>query len=208
METHNPAEHWTRNYAAKTPETVSWYQTVPVRSLAMIGTEPRTIVDAGGGASTLVDHLAARPGVQVCVIDIAASALEHARGRMSPSLAARVRWVHADLTGSLPQIESGWADAWHDRAAFHFLSTAEQQDRYALNLARILRPGGRAVIAAFAPDGPEKCSGLPVTRHDGSTIAAACSRSGRSFALIDEQREEHVTPWGSVQRFVYALLRG
>lgn len=222
-------EHWQGAYTTKGPTAVSWYQAVPERSLALIRAAARAfatsvagktsdadtaslgatrVIDVGGGASTLVDHLAAETGVEVCVVDLAAAALEHARARLSPAAAARVRFVEADVTGPLAEIETGWADVWHDRAVFHFLTTPEARLAYARNLARVLSPGGTAIIATFAPDGPEKCSGLAVCRHDGASIAAELSRSGRAFTLMAEQREEHATPWGSVQQFVYAVLKG
>lgn len=208
--------HWQRVYTEKTPTAVSWYQAVPAVSLALIesiGAErsaagPLRVVDVGGGASTLVDCLLKRAETEVCVVDIASAALEHAQLRLGAESAARVRWVETDATGPMDMVESGWADVWHDRAVFHFLTTAEARLNYARNLARVLKPGGTAIVAAFAPDGPEKCSGLSVQRHDASSIAAELSGAGRAFTLATEQREEHTTPWGSVQRFVYAVLVG
>lgn len=213
--------HWQRVYTEKAPTAVSWYQSRPQRSLALIeraaglledngarrAGEPLRVLDVGGGASTLVDALAARPSTETMVVDIAQGALNHAQARLGSESAARVRWVTADVTGLLADVPAGWAHIWHDRAVLHFLTTPAQQYAYARNLARVLAPGGLAIIASFAPDGPEKCSGLPVCRHDGGSIAAAVRSAGRTLTLIDEQREEHTTPWGSVQRFTYALLR-
>lgn len=208
--------HWQRVYAEKSPTAVSWYQAVPVMSLALIESAaaqcavagPLRVIDVGGGASTLVDHLLRRAETEVCVVDIAAAALEHARLRLGAEAAARVRWIESDVTGPMDAVADGWADVWHDRAVIHFLTTAEARLNYARNLARVLRPGGTAIIAAFAPDGPEKCSGLTVQRHDAASIVAELSSAGRAFTLVEEQREEHTTPWGSKQRFVYAVLRG
>lgn len=215
-------QHWLKVYADKDPTAVSWYQPVPDRSLSLISaaaasaahrtgadsTGPFRIIDIGGGASTLVDHLSPQPGVEVCVVDVAAAALAHAKNRLGAEGASRVRFVEADITGPLESIADHWADLWHDRAVFHFLTMPDARLAYAQNLARVLAPGGTAIIATFAPDGPEKCSGLPVCRHDGASIAAELSRSGRVFTLVSEQREDHVTPWGSTQRFVYATLKG
>lgn len=213
--------HWQRVYAEKAPTAVSWYQPRPDRSIALIeravtrlgghaqGADggPLRVLDVGGGASTLVDYLAARPHTQTTVIDIARAALDHARARLGDVAASRVRWIEADVTGPLAEVPGGWAHIWHDRAVLHFLASPDDQAAYARNLARVLAPGGLAVIAGFAPDGPEKCSGLPVCRHDAASITAVANLAGRTFTLIDEQREAHTTPWGSVQRFVYALLR-
>jgi ubiquinone/menaquinone biosynthesis C-methylase UbiE len=213
--------HWQKVYTDKSPTAVSWFQHVPERSLTLIDSaisstapdgnrepgQPLRILDMGGGASTLVDHLLQRPDIEVCVIDIAARALALARSRLGDEAASQVRWIHADATGPLAEVPDAWADIWHDRAVFHFLITPEARLAYARNLARIVKPGGSAIIATFAPDGPEKCSGLPVCRHDAPSIAAEISRSGREFTLVEHHREEHVTPWGSVQSFVYASLR-
>jgi ubiquinone/menaquinone biosynthesis C-methylase UbiE len=208
--------HWQRVYTEKTPTGVSWYQPVPERSLSLIETVgtrceapgPLRVIDVGGGASTLVDSLLQRIETQVCVVDIAAAALEHARARIGPELAARVRWVETDVTGPMDGVADGWADVWHDRAVFHFLTSPQERLAYARSLVRVLKPGGAVIIATFAPDGPERCSGLAVQRYDAASIAAELSVAGRAFTLVDSQREEHTTPWGSVQRFVYAVLRG
>jgi ubiquinone/menaquinone biosynthesis C-methylase UbiE len=208
--------HWQRVYAEKAPTAVSWYQAVPAMSLALIesvgaqrsAAGPLRVIDVGGGASTLVDHLLKRAETEVRVADIAAAAIEHARLRLGAEAAARVRWIESDVTGPMDAVADGWADVWHDRAVFHFLTTPQDRLAYARNLARVLKPDGTAIIAAFAPDGPEKCSGLTVQRHDAASIAAELSSAGRMFTLVDEQREEHTTPWGSTQRFVYAVLRG
>lgn len=212
-------EHWDRVYANKAPDAVSWYQPVPSASLAMIDAaraaraahvqstaRPFSILDVGGGASTLVDHLVAMPGTAVTVVDIAAAALDHARARLGPDRAAMVHWLVADATGRLDQIPTASVDLWHDRAAFHFLTTPAARRDYARTLARVLRPGGTAVVATFAPDGPEKCSGLPVERHDAASIARELSAGGRALRAVRWADESHTTPWGATQKFVYAML--
>lgn len=200
------SDHWQRVYSEKPPDQVSWYQPVPAISLELIGDASGILIDIGGGASSLVDHLIDRPGVKVVVVDIAARALEHARARLGTK-ADRAGWIVSDVTGPLAELKSASVDVWHDRAVFHFLTTPEARLAYAKNLARILRPGGRAIIATFGPDGPERCSGLPVTRHDPDSVAAEMRRSGLDFTLIDSRCESHTTPWGSTQRFSYAVLR-
>lgn len=206
-------EHWDQVWTTKPPTGVSWYQDVPRRSLALIreaiaertAQEAWRVIDVGGGASALVDHLVAEDRVEVCVVDIAAAALEHTRARLGDR-AGRARLVAADITRPLEEIEAGWADIWHDRAVFHFLTTPEARGAYAANVARVLKPGGAAIIATFALDGPEKCSGLPVCRHDGASIVRELNAGGAAVRLLDEQREEHSTPWGSRQMFTYAVL--
>jgi SAM-dependent methyltransferase len=197
----NRRSHWEQVYGAKKPGEVSWFQPSPGRSLALIEAlrlgSDAAIIDVGAGASALVDGLLDRGFGRVTAMDIAVAALEHSRARLGER-AGLVRWMVGDV---LDEIPGGPYDLWHDRAVFHFLTDAADQSRYAANLRGALAPGGHAIIATFAPDGPQKCSGLAVARHDGASIAAAVG-----LRLVKEEREEHVTPWGAVQRFVYAVL--
>ena len=152
------------------------------------------MIDVGGGDSRLVDHLIDR-GVQcVTVLDISAAALKRAAERLP---LAPVKWLEADVT-------SDWTappvDLWHDRAVFHFLTQASDRERYVARLVRTLKPGGQAIIATFAPDGPAKCSGLAVTRYSSVTLALELSPTLR---LVDTMRDEHRTPSGGLQAFSY-----
>jgi trans-aconitate methyltransferase len=136
----------------------------------------------------------------VTVLDIAAPALAAAQARLGKK-AADVTWEVADITAWLPQRRY---DIWHDRAVFHFLITAEQRAAYLRALGQGLAADGLAIIATFAPDGPEKCSGLPVERYDAEKLARTL---GPGFRLEASWREEHRTPWGSVQAFTWCVLR-
>lgn len=196
--------HWQGVYAAKGEQEVSWFQETPKPSLELLdhagaGTGS-AVIDIGGGASRLVDALLARGFSDVTVLDISPAALDAARARLG-SDARRVAWIAADVTEWTPDRAY---DVWHDRAAFHFLTRHEEQAAYVERLKAGLKPGGHVVIGTFAPDGPEKCSGLPVARHDAASIAAVL---GPGFVLLDSRRDEHATPWGSVQRFQFSLFR-
>lgn len=195
---------WNDVYGRKTAEEVSWFEEAPRVSLDVLdrtGLGPDTaIVDVGGGASRLVDALLARGLRDVTVLDVSEVALERARLRLGET-ADRVAWIVADVTRWAP---SRAFDVWHDRAAFHFLTDEKDRMAYRETLCAALRPGGHAIIATFAPDGPETCSGLPVLRQDGAALAAFL---GPDFALDDEVRHDHVTPAGAVQRFSFARLR-
>jgi SAM-dependent methyltransferase len=208
-------QHWERVYTEKSPAQVSWYQQVPTLSLALIdaalaGIAPGgrgsergfRIIDVGGGASTLVDHLIDRPGAEVCVVDIAGRALDAARERLG-GRARLVRWVEADATGTLAEIDDGWADLWHDRAVFHFLTDPEVRQRYVAAAARVVAPGGQAIVATFALTGPEQCSGLPICRYDPARLAA---EFGGAFRMTGSATETHTTPWGKPQDFTYVIL--
>ena len=193
--------HWNRVYSTKGERDVSWYEAVPAASLRMIEaaglTSATCIVDVGGGDSRLVDALLARGVTCITVVDVSSIALQRTQARLGDAAAA-VRWVTANVTAEWT-IEP--VDIWHDRAVFHFLIDAEERARYRQRLAASLAPGGSAIIATFALDGPETCSGLPVSRYSPGTLAAEL---GDEFVLIDTCPHVHTTPWGSTQSFQYS----
>ena len=135
------------------------------------------MIDIGGGDSRLVDVLVARGCQCVTVLDISSAALTRAKARLGPAQ-DRVTWLEADVTGSWPVPH---VDIWHDRASFHFLTDDADRAAYVACLRAGLREGGTLVIATFAPDGPEKCSGLPVMRYSPEAIGAVL---GPGFRLI------------------------
>lgn len=197
-------QHWDEVYAQKAEDAVSWFQPRPGISLALIaaaGLKPvDPIVDVGGGASRLVDQLLAQGHQDVTVLDVAAAALEKSRARLGKAQ-DRVHWVVADITRWRPERRYR---LWHDRAVFHFLTAPEERLAYRRALEAGLMPGGTAIIASFALDGPERCSGLPVQRYEPETLAMEL---GKAFTLVSQRHEEHTTPAGRLQRFQYSLFR-
>lgn len=198
-------EHWQGVYAGKASDAVSWYRPHLEVSLALLqagGLSPASrVIDVGGGASTLVDDLLDRGAAAITVLDLSAAALAVSRERLG-ARATAVDWRVGDLlTEDLPA--AGY-DLWHDRAVLHFLVDPADAARYAVQAAHAVAPGGHAVIGGFAPDGPEKCSGLPVARRSAADVAALL---GDAFTLVAERREVHDTPWGAPQAFAWALLR-
>jgi trans-aconitate methyltransferase len=196
--------HWRTVYTDKQPEAVSWYQPTPEQSLLALdrlGAGPgQSLIDIGGGASTLVDALLARGWGDVTVLDIAAPALSAAQARLGAA-SANVAWEVADITDWQPPRRY---DVWHDRAVFHFLTTPEQRAAYIRALGEGLAVDGLVIIATFAPDGPEKCSGLAVERYDADRLAATL---GPGFTLAADWRDEHITPWGARQAFTWCVFR-
>lgn len=193
-------DHWQHVYATKAADEVSWYQETPSASLEMIratgiGADAH-ILDVGGGASTLVDRLIADGYRNVAVLDIAEAALGRSRDRLGDN-AAQVEWMVADVTSWTPPREFG---LWHDRAVFHFLTEPEDRRAYVETLARTVPEGGHVIIATFAPDGPERCSGLAVMRHGLDSLP---EELGEGFERVQHRREEHVTPAGRRQAFLY-----
>jgi Trans-aconitate methyltransferase len=197
-------DHWTKVYEEKSPSAVSWYQSEPapsLRALDRLGADPSTpFVDIGGGASNLVDALLTQGWQDITVVDIAATALEAAKLRLGEK-ASMVDWQVADITDWQPARQYG---VWHDRAVFHFLTAPEQREAYRRAIGAGLAPNGLLIMATFALDGPEKCSGLPVQRYDPTTLA---TELGSDFRLIETWREDHVTPWGAAQSFNWCAFR-
>lgn len=196
--------HWDHVYATKGEAEVSWYQDSPATSLEMIrAANPHhdaAIIDIGGGASKLVDALLQDGYRDLAVLDLSANALDAAKKRIGGA-ASMVDWIVADATSWQP---AKTYDVWHDRAAFHFLTDPRDRAAYVERLRSALATDGQVIIATFAPDGPEKCSGLPVQRHDSASLAAEL---GPEFALIETRSETHHTPWDSTQAFQFSRFR-
>lgn len=197
-------DHWTRVYQQKAPSDVSWYQAQPepsLRALDRFGAGPsNSLIDIGGGASNLVDELLRRGWADLTVLDVAAPALEASKKRLGPD-AEKVHWQVADITDWRPPRRY---DVWHDRAVFHFLTKTPQRAAYRRSLTAGLAQGGLLIIATFALDGPDKCSGLPVQRYDAAGLAAEV---GEAFQFIEGWQEEHITPWRATQSFNWCAFR-
>jgi SAM-dependent methyltransferase len=201
--------HWEEVYTSRDETTVSWFQDNPAPSLDLIERVSQRkdvdikdidIIDIGGGASRLADHLLARGFRRVTVLDISQGALDLAALRLGRR-ASRVHWITADVTDWNP---SARFDIWHDRAAFHFLVDPEGRAAYIARLKQALRVGGHAIIATFASDGPEKCSGLPVSRYDAEGLAREL---GETFTLVESLRHDHSTPGNATQRFQFSVFQ-
>ncbi|TAM61490.1 MAG: class I SAM-dependent methyltransferase [Rhodanobacter sp.] len=201
----NRQQHWETVYTTKATDAVSWYRPHLDRSLALIERvapdRGAAVLDVGGGASTLVDDLLARGYRDLSVLDISAEALSIARERLDESANA-VTWLAVDILDT--PLQEARYDVWHDRAVFHFLTEAAQRANYVRQLTHALKPGGHAVLAAFGPDGPMKCSGLDMVRYDAEGLTHAL---GDGFTLIDSTLELHATPFNTTQQFLYALFQ-
>lgn len=197
----NRQDHWNRVYTTKGEEGVSWFEALPAVSLEMLEaagmTRETCVLDVGGGDSRLVDFLAGRGMDCLAVLDVSGAALQRARSRLGDAAVIPI-WIEADVTGDW---SSKPMDIWHDRAVFHFLTAPEDRTRYISHLRKILKPRGAVIIATFAPDGPEKCSGLPVARYSSESLAGVL---GQEFELVESRRHLHETPWGTGQPFQYS----
>jgi SAM-dependent methyltransferase len=202
--TKNHTQHWEKVWTGSAHTDKSWFQKTPWISLEMIArsgvSSAEPLIDVGGGASRLVDHLLDRGYRDLTVLDLSDAALEHARRRLGERAGA-VRWIEGDVTTFRPDREYA---LWHDRAAFHFLVSASDRNAYGEVMNRSLKADGQAIIGAFAPDGPAKCSGLDVVRYDAGSLMAEL---GPGWALAEETAETHVTPAGAGQRFGFYRTR-
>jgi len=203
QDTDHRRAHWDRVYRDKADDTVSWFQARPRLSLDLIGAHAvpaAAVIDIGGGASRLVDALLLEGYTDVTVLDLAASALEASIARLGPR-SSRVHWITADITTWTPTRTYG---VLHDRAVFHFLTEAADRAAYRRALDQGTRPGSLVVIATFAEDGPERCSGLPVRRYSPDSLAAEL---GPGYQLLGSAEEAHETPGGAVQAFQFSQFR-
>ncbi|MGH9663974.1 MAG: class I SAM-dependent methyltransferase [Bryobacteraceae bacterium] len=194
-------EHWGKVYGSKAPDQMSWFRPHLEVSLAAIKRAGRnqlaSVIDVGGGASTLVDDLIGLGYRSITVLDISAAALDVARKRLGKA-SNLVRWLCADVAhAALPERAY---DVWHDRAVFHFLTTPEERLGYVRSVALAVKPGGHIIVSTFGPEGPDRCSGLDVIRYDAESLHR---EFGRRFRLVESSKVLHRTPFGTTQQFLY-----
>jgi SAM-dependent methyltransferase len=198
-------QHWERVYTTGAPDTLGWYKSHLETPLAWIDelalSVESPVMDAGGGASTLVDDLLKRGYEDITVLDISSTALAIARERLG-SGASLVSWVEGDITSvELPRHRFA---LWHDRAVFHFLTTASQRHKYVQQLRNALWPDGYLILGVFSHEAPPKCSGLPVQRYGPDDLLKVL---GSDWIMVRTARELHVTPSGVEQMYLYCQLR-
>lgn len=197
--------HWENVYTSKAPDAVSWYRAHLDASLALIdraaADRSSAIIDIGGGSSTLIDDLLLRGYTNVTVLDVSRTAIEVAQRRLGAA-AAQVHWLAGDITRI--DLEPGAYDLWHDRAVFHFLTAKDQRIAYVRQALRAVKPGGGVIVGTFGPEGPTKCSGLEVVRYDAESLGR---EFGSHFHVLESFTEQHHTPFGTTQQFLYCYGR-
>lgn len=204
METIERKSHWEKIYKSTPFKEMSWYQPCPVTALefAMKCRLPQTasIIDIGGGDSLLADHMLQMGYSDITVLDISAGAIERAKTRLG-SLADRVQWVVSDVVDFQPDKKY---DYWHDRAAFHFLTSEEEIAQYVRCAESSVKPGGHLLIGTFSLQGPQTCSNLPVQRYSKETLSAQFKPGFERVASITVN---HKTPSDTTQDFVFCGLK-
>jgi trans-aconitate methyltransferase len=195
--------HWDEAYGTRGAGEVSWFEPRPRTALGLIealGVSPdAAVLDVGAGTSFLADRLLERGFSDVTLLDLSTVALAQVRDRLAGSSALEL--VHADVLMWRPDRRY---DLWHDRAALHFLVDEDERAAYSETLRAALAAGGAVILATFAPDAPDRCSGLPVRRYEAAELAAFL---GEDFELVESRREEHVTPRGTVQPLTWVSGR-
>lgn len=198
-------KHWETLYRANAPESLSWYRAHLETSVALIerAAEKRSapIIDIGGGESTLVDDLLLRGYKNLTVLDVSQTAIDVTKRRLGPA-SQQVHWLLGDIVEM--ELEGRAYDVWHDRAVFHFLTTAKERRAYIHQVMHAVMPGGHVIISTFGPEGPTKCSGLEVMRYDAGTLHG---EFGKHFRLLESRKELHETPFGNTQQFLYCYCR-
>ena len=199
----NSEAHWESVYGAKAPDQVSWFRPHLETSLAFIERAApdrnSRIIDVGGGESTLADDLLSRGYRNLTVLDISHIAVDVTKARLG-KLAERVEWLAVDVTKT--DLPRHTYDVWHDRAVFHFLTSASDRNAYVAKVRESVKRGGHVIVGTFGPEGPEKCSGLEVHRYDSGSLHA---EFGSRFRLVDSLKELHETPFGTKQQFLYCF---
>jgi 2-polyprenyl-3-methyl-5-hydroxy-6-metoxy-1,4-benzoquinol methylase len=197
--------HWEKIYTTKASDQVSWYRPHLETSLALIkrsaSDRGASIIDVGGGESTLVDDLLAEGFQNITVLDVSQAAIDVNKSRLRER-AAGIHWIVADITRV--EFEPKAYDVWHDRAVFHSLTAQEQRATYVRQVARAVKPGGHVIVSTFGPEGPTKCSGLDVVRYDAESLH---DEFGARFSLVESSKEIHETPFGTTQQFLYCYCR-
>jgi len=197
-------QHWEKVYTTKEFTDVSWYQANPTVSLDFLSAfnmaKDAAIIDVGGGDSYFVDHLLNLGYRNITVLDISKTAIEKAKKRLGDK-ALVVNWVVSDITTYIPDRQF---DFWHDRATFHFLTSAEQVDKYLALANNAISPAGKMVMGTFSENGPEKCSGLPIKQYSESALTSLIKKWFQKIKCI---HTDHITPFNTVQNFLFCSFK-
>jgi SAM-dependent methyltransferase len=197
-------EHWENLFSTKPEAELSWFQPYPKTSMELVELFnlplDANIIDIGGGDSHFADALLDKGYRNIYVLDISANAIERARQRLGER-ASKIHWIVADITEFEPPVQF---DLWHDRAAFHFLTTEDKVYKYVSIAEDAIKKGGQLILGTFSENGPQKCSGLEIRKYSESSMSA---RFELAFDRIKCITEDHITPLNAVQNFLFCSFR-
>lgn len=204
MDNFDRKKHWENIYLTEELKDVSWYQPIPTTSLDFLKqfniAKTAKIIDVGGGDSFLVDHLLKIGYQDITVLDISATSLEKAKQRLGEK-ATKIKWIVADAATFKPTEQY---DFWHDRAAFHFLTQAQEINNYIDTVRQSIKPAGILVIGTFSEQGPEKCSGIEIKQYSEITLTG---RFQRFFEKVKCITVDHKTPFDTIQKFIFCSFK-
>jgi len=201
----NKKEHWENVFATKAETDVSWFQIYPKTSVDFLNLFKlplnANIIDIGGGDSHFVDALLSKGYKNIYVLDISANAIERAKKRLGISKANMVNWIVSDVTDFEPKVKF---DFWHDRAAFHFLTSEDKINKYVSIAENSISQKGYLILGTFSEQGPTKCSGLEIKQYNAASMSA---RFEAKFERIRCITEDHITPFNTVQNFLFCSFK-
>lgn len=197
-------QHWDTIYQTKAEDEVSWYQDYPSASIKLVDSLniplDGPVIDIGGGDSRFAEALLEKGYTNIYVLDISESAIQRAKQRLGDK-ASRIHWIVSDVTEFNPSVKF---DCWHDRAAFHFLTSEDKIEKYVTLVNKAVMPEGCLIMGTFSENGPLKCSGLEIRQYSKATLT---KRFSESFQPVDCFYEDHTTPFHTVQNFVFCSFR-
>ena len=197
-------QHWDKVYSTKAEDEVSWFQLYPKTSMEFVELFNlplnANIIDIGGGDSNFVDALIEKGYTNIWVLDISANAIERAKQRLGKS-ASKVQWIVSDITEFKPPVQF---DFWHDRAAFHFLTTEPKIYKYISIAEEAVKKNGYLILGTFSENGPTKCSGLEIKQYSETSMSA---RFEIAFERIKCVTEDHTTPFNTIQNFLFCSFK-
>ncbi|WP_309613676.1 class I SAM-dependent methyltransferase [Flavobacterium sp.] len=198
-------EHWENVFSTKNEKEVSWYQESPKTSLDIVTKlnipKDAKIIDIGGGDSYLIDEFLNLGYTNLYLLDISSKAIERIKNRLGAKAKNKVTFIVSDILDFHPDVTF---DLWHDRASFHFLTEENQIAKYAELVASAVTKSGNLIIGTFSENGPKKCSGLDITQYDETKLKAFFERD---FELLDSFTEDHRTPFGTIQNFIFCSFK-
>ena len=196
--------HWEKVFATKAENEVSWFQPYPKTSISFVEMFDlpldANIIDIGGGDSNFVDTLVVKGFKNIFVLDISENAINRVKKRLGEK-AQYVNWIVSDITEFAPNVQF---DFWHDRAAFHFLTSENKINNYVSIAEKAIRPNGYLILGTFSETGPEKCSGLEIKQYSELSMS---SRFEPKFERIKCITENHKTPFNTIQSFLFCSFR-
>lgn len=197
-------KHWDKVYSTKAEEELSWFQLYPKTSMEFVElfNLPLTanIIDIGGGDSHFVDALIDKGYQNIWVLDISARAIERAKQRLGKK-ASRVNWIVSDIIDFESSVRF---DFWHDRAAFHFLTTEDKIYKYVSIAEDAIKKDGYLILGTFSESGPTKCSGLDIMQYSEASMSA---RFEIAFDRVKCVQEDHLTPFNTAQSFLFCSFK-